>query len=185
MPLPAIGAVLGAVGAIVGFFVVPELKERATREIGKVCAQAVLEKMGIPLDLDGEVNHQTITAAINEGVLGGQIEFTDLFDRDAVEADIKRIAIEQAGASFGFEGGLSIDAIKERLIGEVMAEVQENIAQGGGEYAEAALDLAGVLRNINRPRVDDWAEIKNFSKEGEQNRARQETYRNSHSRRWI
>ena len=184
MPLPA---VILAAGSVIGFFVLEEIRQDAMQQIGKVAAQQALEGLGIPLDLDGEVSQETITQAINEGILGGEMQFRNLFDRGVVEADLKRIAIERAGQAFGFEGGLSIEGIREKLVSQIISEVQENIASAGGEYIDAAQSLASIEDDMTRgkPRVDDWNKIKNFSDKAEKNRARQETYRNQHSRRWI
>ena len=113
------------------------------QQIGKVAAQQALEGLGIPLDLDGDVSQETITQAINEGILGGEMQFRNLFDREMVEADLKRIAIEQAGQAFGFEGGLSIEGIREKLVSQIISEVQENIASAGGEYIDAISIAAG------------------------------------------
>ena len=181
MALPAF--VVG-VASILALVFNRKLEERAAQEIGKLAAQSALDKLGIPLDLDGEVNHETITQAINAGVLKGEVTFTNLFDKDAVKADVRRIALERAGAAFGYEGGLSVDAVSLRLVAEIIQEVRADIAAGAGPYIDAAQDLQGVLSKL-KPRHDDWATPKNFTQKGINNRARQAAYRAAHSRKWL
>lgn len=180
----ALPAVVGGIAAVLTFVFRKELEERAATEIGKIAAKNALEKLGIPLDLDGEVNHQTITQAINVGILGGQLQFTDLFDRDAVKADIRRMAVEKAGQAFGYDGGLGVAEIKARLVSEILAEVRADMAAGAGPYIDAAHDLQGVLKML-KPRVDDWNAPKNFTQKGVNNRERQAAYRAAHKRKWL
>jgi hypothetical protein len=183
MPLPAL--IAAAVAAIGTYIVVPKLAEEVEKKVGKLAAQEVLDRMGIPLDLDGEVNQITITQAINAGVLGGDIEFTNLFDRDAVRADVRRIAIAGAGEAFGYEGGLGIQELKERLIASVIDDVRAQIAAGEGDYIDAAKGLVSAHEAISRPVNTTASTPIDMSEKGVKNRAKQARYRAAHKRVWV
>ena len=185
MPLPALLA--GAVTALAAAIVIDDILTggRISDAIGKKAAQLVLDARGIPLDLDGEINHFTITAAINAAVMPDGVAFENVFDKDAIKRDVKRIALGQAAQAFGFEGGTDIDVLKEQIISRVMAEVRDDIAAGGGDYMDATKGLAAVQRLINRPEPKDWQVPRVFTAKAEKNRERQATYRASHKRKWI
>ncbi len=192
----AVPQIVAAIVAVVGFLTIEELKFRgreyilekigeAGDKVGKVAAQAALDALGIPLDLDGEVSEATITNAINVGVLGGQIELTNVFDRDALKADMKRIALEQAAVSFGHDKGAGIEAIRDGLVSELVAEIKVEIEAGAGDYVSASIDSALALRALARDKVEDWNTPKDLSEKGEKNRERQTRYRASHERVWV
>ena len=185
MPLPAI---LSGVGSIIdGLIKIDDLINggRAVDAIEKAAAQAVLDALGVPLDLDGEVNQQTITQAINAAVLPAGCELTNIFDKQAVQADIKRIALAEAAAAFGFDGPLSADTLRAQITAQISAEVRDQIAQGAGEFIDAAKPLAAVQRLIDRPPPKDWQSPRKFTENAEKNRERQARYRASHTRKWI
>ena len=148
-------------------------------------ARAVLDYRGIPLDLDGEVNQFTITEAINSAVMPDGVKFENLFDKEAVRRDVKRLAIDYAAEAFGFEGSLDADQLKAELMREILAEVKADIASGAGDYIDATKGLALAQRLIDAPEPFDWQAPRVFSKKAEKNRARQEVYRASHSRTWT
>ena len=185
MPLPAILA--GASAALAAAIAADDLFTggRVQDAIGKRAAQAVLDARGIPLDLDGEVNQETITAAINSAVMPDGITFENIFDKDAVRRDVKRIALANAAEAFGFEGGLSAAQIKQQIVSQISAEVEQDIADGGGEYLDAAKGLVSLQRLLSRPEPFDWQAPRVFTKKAEKNRERQATYRGSHKRVWI
>ena len=185
MPLPAIFA--GAASVLAAAMVVDNLITggRVSDAIGKKAAQAVLDARGIPLDLDGEVSQETITAAINSAVMPEGIAFENIFDSDAVKRDVKRIALDQAAQTFGFEGGLSAQALAEKITQKIVSEVVDDIRAGGGDYIEATKGLVAIQKIINMPEPFDWQAARVFTKKAEQNRARQATYRAAHKRVWI
>lgn len=189
MPLPAIlagaAAVLAPLIWIDQLFYGGRVSDELSAKIGKKAAQAVLDARGIPLDLDGEVNQQTITEAINVGVMPEGVRFENLFDKDQIKRDIKRIALEQAASQFGFEGSTEPSVIRRQIIDKITAEVRAEISAGGGEFMDAAKGLAETQRLIDRPEPKDWQKIRNFSDKAEKNRARQEAYRASHNRKWV
>lgn len=154
-------------------------------EIGKRAAQAVLDGRGIPLNLDGEVNHETITQAINAAVMPEGVEFSNLFDNDAVKSDVRRIGLAYAAEAYGYEGGLSASQLRERITSEIVREVLDDISAGGGEYMDAALGLVAAQRLIDKPEPKKWNVPRVFTVKAEKNRERQARYRASHKRVWI
>ena len=185
MPLPAIFA--GAASALAAAMVADNLLTggRVSDAIGRRAAQAVLDARGIPLDLDGDVSQETITAAINSAVMPDGVAFENIFDEDAVRRDVKRIALASAAETFGFSGSTDPEQLKQEIISQIVAEVRQDIADGGGEYVDAAKGLVAVQRLLDRPEPFDWQAPRVFTKKAEQNRARQATYRAAHSRKWI
>lgn len=185
MALPIILA--GAVAALSALIVLDNLATggRVSDEIGKRAAQAVLDARGIPLDLDGPVSQETITAAINAAVMPDGIEFKNLFDEASIKADVKRIALEYASEAYGFEGGLSVVAIKQALIREVVSEAMAEIGGGAGEYIDAALGLVEIERLLSRPEPKSWKKPRVFTRKAQKNRERQAKYREAHTRIWL
>jgi hypothetical protein len=185
MALPAILA--AAASALAAAIVIDDLITggRVGDAVGKKAAQAVLDARGIPLDLDGEVNQFTITAAINSAVMPDGIAFENLFDKDAVRRDVKRIGLDYAAAAFGYEGGLDADVLKRSIIQEITAEVREEIRAGGGEYMDAARGLVATQRLIDAPEPFDWQAPRVFKNKAEKNRERQARFRANSVRVWV
>lgn len=182
------GLVLAAVAGIGGAIAtgaVPIIKDIALRQAGKAAAAHVLDKMGIPIDLDGPVNKETITAAICEKLFGGTLQFANLFDKDAVKADVKRIVSERAAAQFGFDGAMSVDAVKALLTSQVLQQVGAEMAAGTGEFIDAASDLQASVAICLRKHYEDYNTPQDFTKEGISNRERQATYRAAHKKSWV
>lgn len=169
----------------VGYFK-DEIKNELGKQIGKAAAQSALNARGIPLDLDGPVNHQTITAAINAGVLGDSgLSFTNFFDKDAVKSDLARMAIEKAGEAYGFVGGLGLESILEKILESVLEEVLKQIVDGVGDYIDAAKDLPAAKKAIDRPKYENWNTPVDLSAAGVSNRSRQAKYRANHAKQWV
>lgn len=180
--MPAPVAIVGAIAAFIGVV----FKEQIEEQIGKVAAQGVLDKMNIPLDLSGPVNHETITAAICAGPLGGEVTFTNFFDREAVKSDLKRIALERAGAAFGYEGGLGIDSVRERIVSEILEEIRGEIESGAGVYLAAAKDMQSAQQVLLLPKDrTGWNDPVDFTPEGIANREYQAKYRANHTKEWT
>lgn len=189
MPLPAflagLASVLAAAMVVDDLVTGGRVSDEVGRIVGKKAAQAVLDARGIPLDLDGEVNQFTITAAICAAVAPDGVVFENLFDKDAVRADLKRIALDYAASTFGYEAGLSPGGLKASIIAGVTEQVKQEISTGAGEYLDAAKGLTKIDKMIAAVPVKDWQAVRNFSKKAELNRGYQETYRANHRRKWI
>ena len=185
MPLPAILG--GAVAVLSAAIVVDELLTggRVSEAIGKKAAQAALDARGIPLNLDGDVNQETITAAINAAVMPEGVAFTNLFDREAVRSDVKRMALEYAASTFGFEGGASPEGLRDAIISEIRGEVLADIRAGAGEYIDAARGLVAVQKLIDAPEPFDWQAPRKFTQKAIKNRERQERFRAANVRVWV
>ena len=180
--MPAPVAVVGLVAGLIGVV----FHEKIEKSVGKAAAKGVLDRLGIPLDLDGPVTHETITAAICEGPLGGEIQLTNIFDKAATKADMKRIAIEKASQAFGYDGEGGVDAVREKLVSEILTQIKDEIEAGGGEFVAAAQDLAETARIVLKPKPkDDWNAPRDFSKEGIANREYQAKYRAGHKKYWV
>jgi hypothetical protein len=180
--MPAPLALVGAIAGVIGFF----FKESIEAEVGRIAAQSALDEMGIPLDLSGPVTHETITAAICEGPLRGEVTFSNFFDKDAVKADLRRIAVERAGQAFGYEGGMGVDAVRERIVGEILDEITEQIEAGAGVYLDAARGLSKLDAVVILPKdASDWNKPVDFSPAGIKNREYQAAYRANHTKKWV
>ena len=185
MVAPLVLAAVSAIGAGVAAVGVPIVKDIALRAAGKAAASHVLDKMGIPIDLDGPVNKETISAAICEKLFSGSLQFKNLFDKDAVKADVKRIVSERAAAQFGFDGAMSVDAVKQLLTSRVLQQVGEEMAAGAGEFIDVARDLQSSVAICLRKNYADYNTPKDFTPEGVSNRERQATYRGNHNKTWV
>lgn len=185
MPLPAILA--GAASVLAAAIVVDDLLTggRVADKVGKKAAQAVLDARGIPLNLDGDVNSQTITIAINKAVMPDGIEFENLFNKHAVARDLKRIALEHAGEAFGFEGDIDVATLRQQIMTEVTNEVISEIQAGAGDFIDAAKPLVKVQELLDRPPPKSWNTPSDFSAKGVSNRLRQKKYRQRHTRVWV
>lgn len=188
MPLPV--ALAGLATALAAAMVIDDLvtggrvTDEVGRLVGKKAAQALLDARGIPLDLDGDVNQSTITAAICAAVAPDGVVFQNLFDKDAVRADVKRIALDYAASTFGYEAGLSPSGLRASIIAGVTAQVREEISSGAGEYLDAAKGLTKIEKMIAAVSDIDWQAPRVFTKKAELNRGYQATYRASHRRTW-
>ena len=185
MPLPAIlGGVVSVLGAAIALdeFVT---RGRVAETIAKKAAQSVLDARGIPLDLDGEVNQFTITAAINQAVMPEGVAFDNLFDREAVKRDAKRIGLDYAAAAFGYEKGANPAALRASIIADIKAEVLADIRAGAGEYLDAAKGLVSVQRLIDGPEPFNWQAPRKFTQKAIKNRERQERFRAANDRVWV
>lgn len=172
----------GAIGAL-GVLFFQEIASGAKSELMKLAAEEVLERMGIQLDLNGPISKESITQAICDGPLQGRLQFTNLFDRDAVKADIKRIAIERAGQAFGFEGGLSIEEVKTQLVSVVLDDVRQQVEAGGGVYLNVAKELGSALQIVAKkkyvpPELD-------MSEKAIRNRQYQAKWRANNKKYWV
>ena len=154
------------------------------RAVGKQAAQAVLDARGIPLDLDGDVNQLTITAAICAAVVPDGMVFVNLFDKEQTRRDVQRIALDYAATTFGYEAGMSPDALRLSIISEVTNQVRQEISEGSGEYLEAAKGLVKIEQIIAGVSQKNWQEPRVFTPKAIKNREYQAKYRATHSRVW-
>jgi hypothetical protein len=162
-----------------------QASQEAEAKIGAYAANVALNLMGLDIPLDADVNQLTLTQAINAGVLGGEVTFTNLFDKDAVRADVRRIALDRAAASFGYDGAAGVEGLRRKIISDVLRDVRAEIEAGAGDYIDAAPDSAKALDVLNSEKKEDWNTPTDFSEKGEKNRARQATYQASHTRVWV
>ena len=184
MPFPAIIAIVGGV-AVVAERTYNAFSPEINSAIGKYAAEEALERgLGIKLDLDGVVNKKTITEAINRDVLGGEIQFSNLFDRDSVRADLKRIALDQAAGSLGFSGTLGVQGIRDAVMQQVAQELAAELEAQAGPAIDAAQPLVKFAEVLARPKDTTASTIRDTSPQGESNRARQAKYRAGHKRVW-
>ena len=156
------------------------------KDLGRVGVEAGLRVIGLELDDDGQINAKTITDAINRAYLNERgIEFTNLFDKAAVIADCRRIAIEKASEAFGFSGGLGINGLVDAVRLELMGDARSQIAALGGDMVEGARPLATTLALLSAEYRTDWQQPRTFTAKAESNRARQAKYRALHQRKWV
>jgi hypothetical protein len=162
-----------------------ELDRQQEEKIGNFAAVLALKALGVEVSFGDELTPESITQAINDGVLGGEFTFRNLFDKDTVKADCKRMALEQAASQFGFDGSAGVDGLKQAVIAKVIEDVRAEIEGGGGEYMAAALDLSSALSAINGRPEPGYNAPRDFSAKGVNNRARQAKFRESHTKVWV
>ena len=199
--IPALTAVFAAVVASIPDSVTRITKEELARlimgEVSDAEGAAIKEaflKMGLDIDPEDGINAQTITAAINAGPLGGSgVELTNIFDREAVKRDLRRLALVHAAQNFGIElRSLETEAVKDAIRGYVADMVREEIANGG-DLVDAAPDLVAIVKMIDAARKGYMDEAGNkvdekpllMSDAAVNNRERQAKYRGTHRRRWV
>lgn len=143
---------------------------------------AAFESLGIELDENEPINAQSLTAAIN-AMLNGEIEFSNVFDRDAIKRDVMREALARINESSGLNlQSLKASALKKaakRLLNE---RLREQIAQGAGSMLDAMPDIQKIIDDVES--VQNGGIVPSEAPDAEQNRNRQAAYRASHSRSW-
>lgn len=204
-PFLALGAVLAGIYATVATMI-PDSVTRITKEemarllLGNVseAEDAVIKdafaEMGLDIDPRDGINAQTLTAAINNGPLAGTgVELTNIFDRDAIKRDLKRLALVHAAQSMGLKlTSLSTEAVQEALKAHAAEIVREEIAMGG-DLLDAAPDLVAIVKMIDAARKGYKNEMGEqvskkpllMSDAAINNRERQAKYRANHRRVWV
>lgn len=195
----AIAATLGLIGMAanteVGRNIIGKAVESYRGDLEKWALEKAFEKMGLRLNAETGFSQEAITQAINAGPLAGTgVELQNIFDRDAVRADMHRLALAKAVESTGLNiTGLTVDAMKTALREYVSDKVIEQVGAGGGSIVDAALPLAELVRQIQAansasdvPPGENPGRQKptDFSPAGISNRERQATYRAAHKRHW-
>lgn len=161
-----------------------EVTDDVKSALGKFALFQALRAMGLELPIGGELTQVTITEAINRDLLGGQLDFKNLFDRNQVRSDMKRLAVEKAGQLYGYDGGAGVAGLRDKVIATVLADIREQAARGSGDYVAAAKYLESTGRLIQSVGQAQSNAPSDLSTKGEKNRARQARYRASHKRTW-
>lgn len=152
--------------------------------IGLAATYAALRALGLVVPVGGPINQDTIAEAVQQGLLG-DLGFKNLFDKEQIQADVKRIALEKAGQIYGYEGGKGVEGLREKIISEVIRQVKEEIEAGAGDYVAAATDSAMALKALAKPKDENWNTPSDLSEKGRKNRERQAKYRASNKRKWV
>ena len=208
MPFPAVVALAAAIAAVYATVaaVLPDSLERISKEeftrmfLGEVseaedaAIKDAFARMGLDIDPSSGINAETVTAAINAGPLAGTgVEFSNVFDSDAVKRDLQKLALVHAAQSFGIElTSLDPDSVKEAIRAYAAEIVIEELSYGS-DLLDAAPDLIEIVKMIAAARkgyknemgqvVDEKPLL--MSKEAISNRQRQAKYRASNKRRWV
>jgi hypothetical protein len=200
MPIPLI--VWGAVSAATAFAVSPLgtaawrlLQAEIKEPMEKWALEQAFKKLGLTIDASQGFSKESITAAINAGPLAGSgVELTNVFDRDAVRADLQRVALARAVQETGLNiTTLDVESVKRALREYVKNRVDQQLAAGGGDLIDAAKPLAMLARDIqaanaptNTPPGGNPGREQpvDFSPRGIKNRERQARYRANHTRHW-
>jgi hypothetical protein len=159
-------------------------KKEIEDDIGSIAMYIALQAMGLDFREGDDVNRATLSAKISSDVLGGDIVFKDIFDREQVLADVRRMALAKASSLYGFDAGLGVAGLRDKVVTDVLRDVLAEIGAGSGDFVDAAPDSARALAIVDAPKNDDWNTPTDFSVKGESNRARQAKYRASHKRVW-
>jgi hypothetical protein len=153
--------------------------------IGSFAMYAVLSSMGLSYTPGDDVNRATLSAKISADIVGGDVQFSDLFDKEQVAADVRRMAVAKASEMYGYDAGMGLAGLRDKVVSDVLASVREQVAAGEGEYLDAATDSETALRVIESPAKEGWNEPTDFSDKGEKNRERQARYRANHKKVWV
>lgn len=198
MPIPLAVLVVPAIGAFAGTVapsVVQAVLEHFRTPLEKWGLEFAFKNMGFTIDSSNGFSREAITQAINAGPLAGTgVVLTNLFDRDAVRADLKRIALERAVQETGLTvKTLDVEGVKRALKEYIQSRVDQQLAAGGGDLIDAAKPLALLARDIqaanaptNTPPGGNPGREQpvDFSEKGVKNRERQARYRANHTRHW-
>lgn len=151
-------------------------------------------KMGLDIDPESGINEEAITKAINAGPLAGTgIELTNIFNRESIKRDLKRLALVHAAQNFGITlTSTDTESVIEAVKAYAAEIVREEIAMGG-DLVDAAPDLVAIVKMIDAARKgykNEAGEVVDkkpllMSDAAINNRERQAKYRANHTRRWI
>jgi hypothetical protein len=128
-------------------------------DINKLALQLAVDAMGIPIDLDGEVSKESVTRAICDNLLGGELQFTNLFDREAVQRDVRRMALEHAAQALGFDASLGMRGMRDNVIARALNKAREQAGDGVGELVEAATDSPHASAIISKPKKEGYSDV--------------------------
>lgn len=191
LPLAFIPALAGAAAALVGQDVYDVVKERLGkkfRELGPDLLQGAVDDLGIGLTVDGGMNDETITAAINQTLLGGSgVQLASVFDRKKMVKGFESIAVQKIAGELGLGEVDNLGAVKGALKTWLVNEVGAQMAAGAGEVIGAATPAAktAAMVALGMDKKEGWNTPRDFTPEGIDNRARQQKYRSTHSRHWV
>lgn len=214
-PLVVLAAVVGAAAAViaagnqavgVATAVAPEdtaqflgeTRKEVGERVGTLFAYLARAKLGLDIPLDDKISKETLTIAINKiiaknsGLSGAPVEFANIFDKDAVKSDVKRIGLQKAFETFGYDGGQGVAGLRQKIITDVLGEVHADIAAGlangpgASEYIAAAKELQQAIKDIaaSRKRQAEKQPL-DMSPRAVDNRERQRRYAANHTRVWI
>lgn len=196
----AIGAALTALSlSAVGKPLIENIVKSYKKDLEEWALSHAFAAIGIPLTTETGFSREAVTAAINAGPLAGSgVVLTDVFDREAIKSDVKRIALEKAVAETGLEiKGLTVPDLRAALKAYVSNVAREQLESGDGDIVAAAPALVEMLRMIREANKSDPAGPGGTpgyhpgpavpvdpSPEAEKNRERQARYRGAHTRHW-
>lgn len=204
-PFLALGAVLAGVYAAVATMIPDSITRISKEEMARLFLGNVSEaedavikdafaEMGLDIDPSDGINAQTLTAAINNGPLAGSgVELTNIFDRESIKRDLKRLALVHAAQSMGLKlTSLTTESVQEALKAHAAEIVREEIAMGG-DLLDAAPDLVAIVKMIDAARKGYKNEAGEtvsekpllMSDAAINNRERQAKYRANHRRVWV
>lgn len=209
MPLPLIllgavsgvtalgGAAAGAVTSTAGKAFLKRQLSRHSEEIEKWALSAVMEQLGLPDLVDGPINRQTFTDAINNNFLSGnEFQLSNVFDPVAVRKD----ALKYGLVKVADQAGLTLDDVSVKGLGDAIREwvislIEDELAMDeAGELLQDARDILEIVQLYRR--------YKKAQKDGEDaggdgkkplintpeaisNRERQARYRAKNRKVWV
>lgn len=155
---------------------------------------AAFEKLGLEIEGDEPLTPEFITQCINRGPLAGsELQFTNIFDREALKNDLHRMALMYARDALGLDlPSLKPQALKEYARTYVYQKIREQIKWGGGDLVALAPDFVAIAKVIDAAiaagRMDAAgnyiAPDLKMTPKAIANRERQARYRANHKRHW-
>lgn len=191
LPLAFLPAIGGAITALVGadvYEVVKERVEKKMRELGPDLLQGAVDDLGIGLDVDGGMNDETITRAINQTLLNGSgFELESIFDRKKMFKGFEKVAIKNVAEQLGLGPVDNLGAVKLALRDWLTNEVGAQLAAEAGEVVDSAVptEKQSAMVALGMDIEHGWNTPRDFTPEGVDNRARQKKFRANHSRHWV
>ena len=191
------GAAAGAVTSTAGRVFLKRQLSRHSEEIEKWALSAVMEQLGLPDLVDGPINRETFTKAINQNFLSGYgFELSNVFDPVAVRQDALKFGLVKVADQAGFQledvsvKGLS-DAIREWVISIIEDEIAMDEAGELLQDARDILEIVQLYRRYKKAQKDGEAAEADGKKplintpEAKSNRERQARYRANHKKVWV
>lgn len=192
MPLPlvllygALGAVASSGAAELGKLAIKKALDAYGSDLEKWAIGAAAEEFGLTLDADAGISAQAINDAINAGPLAGTgIELTNIFDKQALIDDLRKVAILRASDALGLGQVHSLAGLRDGARAMLVDEVASQLAAEAGPLVDAAPSVDLVAKAIaSKAKTAGWNTPTDMTPKGIANRARQARWRAGKTKHW-
>lgn len=213
MPAPLVIGALAAIGASITALLATAgpsiakafVKRQLNRHRDKIeqwAMREAWEAVGLEGMEDGNITAESFTQAINQHLLADSgVQLSNVFNRDAVRADLERYVFQRAAGQLGLNlERPTLEGLREAVHGWITDRVIQEINSNASVTLIAdAQELARVMQAIERIRQVAKRQGREAAPlaapvpkkpllmhpEAIANRERQRRYRATHSRRWV